>query len=142
MATEETTETLKEKLAKQIDQARGKLETLRNEIQAMHEEDIETLQQRREELNQRLAEQKTKAQQLKTDIANWNREKVAHTKDAIASWQQRREINKLQTRADRAREYALDMVSVVALDFEEAEQAVFDAVTARLEAESAASAAT
>jgi uncharacterized coiled-coil DUF342 family protein len=142
MATEETTETLKEKLAKQIDQARGKLEALRNEIQAMHEEDIETLHQRREELNQRLAEQKAKAQQLKADIANWNREKVAHTKDAIASWQQRREINKLQTRADRAREYALDMVSVVALDFEEAEQAVFDAVTARLEAESAASAAT
>jgi SMC interacting uncharacterized protein involved in chromosome segregation len=142
MATEETTETLKEKLAQQIDQARGKLEALRNEIQAMHEEDIETLQQRREELNQRLAEQKAKTQQVKADIANWNREKVAHTKDAIASWRQRREINKLQTRADRAREYALDMVSVVAFDFEEAEQAVFDAVTARLEAESAASPAT
>jgi hypothetical protein len=141
MAEESKTQTLKEKLAQEIDQARGKLEALRKDIQDMHEEDLQTLQQRREELNQRLAQQKAKAQQLKADIADWNREKVAHTKDAIASWRQRREINKLQARADRAREYALDMVSVAAMDFEEAEQAVFDAVTARLEAESAASAA-
>jgi hypothetical protein len=139
MAEQETTETLKEKLAEQLDGAREKLEALQKDLQGMRQEDIETLRQRRDELDKKLAEQKVKAQQLKAEIADWNKEKTTHTKEAIASWRQRRELKKLQTRADRAREYALDMVTVAAMDFEEAEQAVVEAITARFEAESAAS---
>jgi hypothetical protein len=55
---------------------------------------------------------------------------------------QRHELKKLEARAERAREYALDMVTVAALDFEEAEQAVLDAVAARFDAEVAIAAAT
>jgi hypothetical protein len=70
----------------------------------------------------------------------WKEEKVAHTREAIGSWRQKREVKKLQTRAERAEDYASDLVTVAVLDFEEAEQAVLDAIAARFDAEAATSA--
>jgi hypothetical protein len=140
MATD--TASLKEKLTQQIDAARAKLDGLKREVTDIHEEDMAAFQERQKDLQQRIEAQKASAQQRQSDIARWKSEKVEHTKDAIASWKQRREIEKLQTRADRAKDYALDMVSVTVSDFEEAQQAVYDALAARFEAESAAADAT
>jgi hypothetical protein len=75
---------------------------------------------------------------MKTDIANWNKEKVAHTQEAIGSWREQREIDKLLNRAERAENYAIDMVTTAAYDFDEAEQAILEAVAARLDANQAA----
>jgi hypothetical protein len=47
-------------------------------------------------------------------------------------------MEKLQSRAERAEAYAVDMVTVAAVDFDEAEQAVLEAIAARYEAEQAA----
>lgn len=140
MATD--TATLKEKLSQQIDDARAKLEALKLDVKGMHEEDMAAFAERQRDLQKRIEGQKERTQQLQSDIARWKSEKVAHTKDAIASWRQRREIDKLQKRAERAKDYALDMVSVTVADFEEAEQAVYEALAAGFEAESAQSAAT
>jgi hypothetical protein len=60
---------------------------------------------------------------------------VAHTRDTIASWKEQRATEKLQKRAERAEDYAVDMVTMAASDFDEAEQAVFEAIAARLEAD-------
>jgi predicted nucleic acid-binding Zn-ribbon protein len=140
MATDAAT--LKEKLSQQLDAARAKLEALKLDVRDMHEEDMAAFQERQQDLQKRMEGQKEHARQLQSDIARWKSEKVAHTKDAIASWTQRREVDKLQARAERAKEYALDMVSVTVYDFEEAEQAIYEALAARFEAESAASSAT
>jgi regulator of replication initiation timing len=133
---------LKQKISQQIDAARAKLEALKQDLSSVHEEDMAALQEHQKDIRTRIDQQKERAQQRRSDIARWKSEKVAHTQEAIASWKQRREIEKLEARAERAKDYALDMVSAVVYDFEEAEQAVYDAVAARLEAESAASAAT
>ena len=89
----------------------------------------------------RLDRQKEQARSLQADIASWKNEKVAHTQEAIASWRQRREISKLQDRAEHAEDFAVRMVNLAAMDFEEAQQAVLDAVAARFDAELAASSA-
>jgi hypothetical protein len=104
----------------------------------MHEEDLQALEQRREDLRKRIDEQKEKARKMQADIASWKQEKTAHTKEAISSWRQRREVEKLEARAERAEDYAVDMVSVASYDFDEAEQALLDAVAARYEANQAA----
>jgi len=132
---------LKQKISQQIDAARAKLEALKGDLSSIHEEDMAALQEHRDDIRARIEQQKERAQQRQSDIARWKSEKVAHTKEAIASWKERRELDKLETRAERAEDYALDMVSAVVDDFEEAEQAVYEAVAARLEAESAVSAA-
>ena len=130
-------EDLKRQISEQIAAARQKLDMLQREIKDMHEEDMAAFRERQSEARARLDEQKSRAQQLQDRITNWKNEKQAHTIEAIASWQERRELEKLQKRADRARDYALDMVAAAASDFEEAEQAVFEAISARLEAEQA-----
>ncbi|HTB56988.1 MAG TPA: hypothetical protein VLC06_03900 [Polyangia bacterium] len=133
---------LKQKISEQIDAARAKLEALKRDLSSVHEEDMAALQEHQNDIRARIDQQEERARQRQSDIARWKSEKVAHTKEAIASWKERREIDKLEARAERAKDYALDMVSAVVYDFEEAEQAVYDAVAARLEAESALSAAT
>jgi chromosome segregation ATPase len=130
-----TTEQLKQKLTERIDEARDKLTALKNEVAGLHEEDMEALAQKREQVGKRLEELRQRAQKRQADIASWKQEKSTHTQDAIASWRRRREVEKLQRRADRARNYALDLVTVAASDFEEAEQAVLDALVARFDAE-------
>jgi chromosome segregation ATPase len=135
------TKDLKQKLAQQLDSARAKLDELKADIASMHAEDMESLRQKRDDLDKRLEQHKEQAKKMQADIASWKKEKVAHTQEAIASWRKQRELQKLQARADRAREYALDLVSTAAYDFEMAEQAVFDAVAARFDADAAATSA-
>jgi hypothetical protein len=137
----DTQESSKQKLSQGIDAAKGKLEALKRDIGEIHEEDKATLRQRQAELRARLDEQKADAQELRGKITSWKDEKKQHTAEAIASWKQRRELDKLQSRAERAENYAVDMVTVAAADFEEAEIAVYEAITARVEAEEAAASA-
>jgi hypothetical protein len=137
-----STDNLKQKLAQHLDAARSKLEALKRDIVGMHEEDMETLRKRREDLGRRLDAQKERAGKVQADIASWRKEKVAHTEEAIRGWRKRREIDKLESRAERAEDYAVDLVTTVALDFEEAERAVLDALAARLEADDASVGAT
>jgi uncharacterized coiled-coil DUF342 family protein len=137
MGSATSTDDLKKKLNQHIDAARAKLDALKKDLASMHEEDVEALQQRRDEIDKRLDDQRDKAQQLQADIDSWQKEKKQHTEDAITSWRKKREIKKLEHRADRAEEYAKDMVLAAAYDFEEAEQAVLDALAARFDANEA-----
>ena len=137
----DTQESSKQKLSQEIDVAKGKLEALKREIGDMREEDKATLRQRQAEIRARLDEQKARAQALQGKITSWKDEKKQHTTEAIASWKQRRELDKLRKRAERAEDYAVDMVTVAAADFEEAEAAVYDAIAARVEAEETAAGA-
>ena len=137
MGTATSTNDLKQKLSQHIDAARAKLDALKKDLAGMHEEDVEALRKRRDEIDQRLEEQREKAQQLQADIESWKNEKVAHTQDAITTWRKKRELKKLENRAERAEEFAIDLVLTAAYDFEEAEQAVLDALTARYDANAA-----
>ena len=135
--TSKTSSGLKQKLASHLEAARGRLETLRQDVSNLHEEDMQALKLKGDELRKRLDEQKERARRMQADIARWTEEKATHTQEAIASWRQRRQIDKLQVRADRAEQYAMEMVAVAMLDFENAEQAVLDALAARFDAEAA-----
>jgi chromosome segregation ATPase len=136
------TANLKQEISEQIEAAREKLEALKLDLSSVHQEDMAALREHQNDIRARIDQQKERAKQRRSDIARWKSEKVAHTQEAIASWKERRELDKLEARAERAKDYALDMVSAVVDDFEEAQQAVYEAVAARLEAESALSATT
>ncbi len=133
-ASETVPGTLKQKLSDEIDAAKAKLDALKREIAGMHEEDMQALKEHQDEIRQRVEQQKARARQMQANIASWKQEKIAHTQEAIRSWRQQRELDKLESRAERAEAYAVDMVSVAAFDFDEAEQAVLDAVAARYDA--------
>jgi chromosome segregation ATPase len=133
-ANDKTTDGLKQKLSAHIDAAKTKLDVLKKELAGIHEEDMQALHEHQEQIRQRLDQQKERARKMQADMASWKQEKVAHTQDKVSAWRQRREIDKLEARAERAEAYAVDMVTVAAIDFDEAEQAVLDAVAARYDA--------
>ena len=130
-------EELKQKLGQQLDNAKRKLELLKRDIAELHSENMATLKERRAEIRARLDQQRSHAEQMQSKIADWRSETSGRAVDAITSWEQRREIEKLQAHAKRAEDIALDMVNVATHDFEEAEQAVLEALAARLEADQA-----
>lgn len=130
-------EELKQKLSQQIDTVKRKLELLKKDISELHDGDLAALSERRSEIRARLDQQKPRAHQLHRNIADWRVEKRERAVDAITSWEQRREIEKLQAHAQRTQDIALDMVNVAAHDFDEAEHAVLEALAARLEADEA-----
>jgi len=132
------TESAKQKLSQEIDAAKTKLEGLKRDLAAIHAEDKATLRERQAEIRAHLDKERARAQELQAKMASWKNEKTQHTAEAIAGWKQRREVAKLQRRAERAEDYAIDAVTFAAADFEEAEAAVYDALTARFEAEEAA----
>ena len=134
-------ESSNQKLSQEIDAAKLRLDTLKREIADIHQEDKASLRQRQAEACARLDEQKARAQKLQEKITSWKNEKKQHTVEAVARWKQERNLDKLQRRAERAEDYAVDMVTVAAADFEEAESAVYDAIAARVEAEEAAAGA-
>ena len=110
---------------------------MKTDISELHDGDMAALIERRNDIRARLDQHKSLAQQLQSKIAEWHGEKRERAVDAITSWEQRREIEKLQAHAKRAEDTALDMVNVAAHDFEEAEQAVLEALAARMEADQA-----
>ena len=130
-------EELKQKLSQQIDTVRRKLELLKKDISELHDGDMAALTERRNDIRARLDQHKSRTQTIQSKIAEWHGEKRERAVDAITSWEQRREIEKLQDHAKRAEDIALDMVNVAAHDFEEAEQAVLEALAARMEADQA-----
>jgi len=52
------TKDLKEKLSQHIDAAQAKLDALKADIAAMHQEDVEALRTKRTQIDKRIAEQK------------------------------------------------------------------------------------
>jgi hypothetical protein len=134
-----TSQELKERLNKRLEATRGKLDALKKDVSTMHAEDVQELQETRAEISKRIDEQKEGARKLHARIDTWRKEKIGHTQEAIGSWRQRHEQKKLELRAEGAEDYALNMVDVASFDLDEAEQAILDAVAARLDADAAAS---
>ena len=130
-----TTNELKQKLQQHVEVARKKLDELKQDLASVRQEDQEALRQKREEIHKQVEAHKEQTRQLRANLESWEREKVSHTKEAIASWRQKREIKKLQSRADRAEDYAVNAIGMAAIDADEAEEAVLDAVVARIDAE-------
>src|SRR6266498_1793790 len=121
-------EQLKRKLSQQIDAVSRKLELLKKDLSEVHDGDMAALSERRNDIRARLDQKRTVAQALQSKIAEWQSERRERAVDAITSWEQRREIEKLQAHAQRAEDAALDMVNVAAHDFEEVEHAVLEAL--------------
>lgn len=140
--TEESKESkldaLKQKFQGKVDDARKKLDEMKDEITSVLEHDRQELSKRRDEIHQRVEEQGKRIQELRNNLKEWQQEAVTHTKEAIASWRQKLEVDKLRKRADRAEDSAVDALYIAALDVDAAEEAVLDAISARIDFETAA----
>lgn len=133
---------LKEKLQQRIDEARQRLEDVRHDIANLRAENQEDIRRKRAEIQLRIDAQKERARDVREQVSGWLREKAEQGDEAITSWRHKRAIKRLENRADRAEEYAVNALVVAMMDADEAEMAMLDALQARLDAEAAYSATT
>jgi chromosome segregation ATPase len=140
MATQhepQNTASVKQKLQEQLSKVQQRLASAKQDIEKVAAQDRETIHQRADEIRARMQEEQEQAEKTRSEISQWLQTKKEHTEEKVASWRQKRDIERLQRRADRAEEYALNMVVNALIDADEAEVAVLDALEARLDAESA-----
>lgn len=131
------TEKLKEKLRERLDETRQRLEQAKTDIENLRAEDQAAVRAKAAEIRERIDSQKARAQTVRGQMSSWLKEKQEAGESAISSWRQKREIKRLEHRADRAEEYAVNAFVVAMNDADEAEMAVLEALEARLDADAA-----
>lgn len=124
---------LKAKVRGQLEEASQKLAEMKQEIAADHQQDKKALSKKREEIQKRVEAQKQKFEEMRTDVSAWMSEKKSQTDATISSWRERREVEKLGRRADRASDFAVNALYIAIQDVEAAEAAVLDALDASLD---------
>jgi hypothetical protein len=133
--TSASTDELKRKLSEHIEAARLRLEELKQSFLELKDQDSAAMDQKAEDLRQRVEAQKERLGELRGALESWSREKRDQTRETIASWRQRRELAHLERRAERAEEEAVNTVLIALLDADEAEEAMFEAIRARIDVE-------
>jgi len=131
---------LKEKLQQHLEEAKERMEQIKQDIATLHEQDKESIRKKSTEIRQRIAAQQQRMQELRGQISAWLSDKKQQTDDQIRTWRQKRELKHLERRADRAEEYAINTVVMAMMDADEAEMAVLDALDARVDADVAGAA--
>lgn len=129
--------TVKQRFQEQLAKVQQRLASAKQDIDDLEAQDRETIHRKADEIRARMKQEQEKADKMRSDISNWIQAKKEQTEDKIASWRQKRDVERLQRRADRAEDYAVNVVVNALIDADEAELAVLDALEARLDAESA-----
>jgi hypothetical protein len=88
-------------------------------------------------VHKRVEQGQAKVAAAQADIKEWADEKKAATSDKIAEWKAKRDLSKLQGRADNAERYAAAASAVAVAALDEAEEAALEAWLARRDANSA-----
>jgi len=86
-------------------------------------------------LKKRAEQERAKMAAAQTEVKNWASEQKTITAEKIAEWKAKREIAKLQGRADAAERYAAAAAVVAEAALDEAEQASLEAWLARHDAD-------
>ncbi len=90
-----------------------------------------------EKVQKRIHQGRSKVSSAQAEVKNWVEERKAATSDKVAEWKAKREISKLQNRADKADLYAAAAVDVAIAAVDEAEQGALEAWLAREDADTA-----
>ena len=92
-----------------------------------------------ERVRKRIDQARTKVSAARADVASWVQDRNAITIDTVALWKTKRDVEKLQSRADEAGRYAAAATEVATAAIDEAEQASLEAWLAQADADYAKS---
>ena len=121
--------------------ADNRLQDLKGQLETANQETREAIQAKLDKAKANLEAQKRKAEERRHDVKSYLEEKVAEAQHDIDDWKKRREIKKLEKRAQRREEYAADTILFAMAAIDEANVAVLEALDARLDVEDAEAAA-
>jgi predicted nucleic acid-binding Zn-ribbon protein len=116
------------------------MESLKAKIDSKARTAEQDVQSHLDGVKKRVEQERTKVAAAQADIKKWVDERKATAGEKIADWKAKREVAKLQGRADGAERYAAAAAVVALAMVDEAEQASLEAWLARKDADNAAAA--
>lgn len=117
--------------------AENRLQYLKVQVDNAGQETREAIQTKLDQAKSDLEEQKHKADERQHRIKSYLEDKVAEAEHDINDWKAKRELKKLEKRAERREYYAADTVLIAMAAIDEANVAILEALEARLDADDA-----
>ena len=126
-----------ETLRLKLTDAERNLSMLRTKIDAEAENAERDVQSHLDVVKKRIEQGEAKASAARANVDGWLEQRKAAASGAVAEWKSKREIAKLQARADRAKRYFAAAIDIAEAAIDEAELAALEAWLARRDADSA-----
>jgi len=124
-----------DKLRDRLNAIERRLQTVKADIQSHSEDATNAVRGKLEEAKTKLHAEKERVEKIRANLKARADQKIAETKEAVNQWVKKREIHKLQARAERAEAYAADAIAYAMVTIDEAEEAILDAVVSRMDAD-------
>jgi hypothetical protein len=124
-------------LRDRLNAVEARVESVKANVKALPGKAEKAMQDTVDEARTKLRAQKEHIEKNRADLKAWGEQKKAETQATIREWKQKREAKKLNARADRAEEYAGAAIAVALATIDEAEEAMFEAALARMDADTA-----
>jgi hypothetical protein len=115
----------------------GQVLTLKTNVRTLPQEGEEALHKCLAETRNRVEAQKKNVEKARARLKLRAEQKVGQVKEAVSQWKAKREVSSLKARAEYAEQYAADAVLMADTAVAEAEEAIIDALIARIDAENA-----
>jgi len=122
-------------LQSKLNNLEDRMTSLKTSLQSAPKQAEDALHKQLDHAQHKVESQKQAVAKARTSVQNWADKKKAEAKATIDSWKVRHEARKLEKRADQAEEYAAAAILVAVSSIDEAEQAVLEAIAARLDAD-------
>jgi hypothetical protein len=113
------------------------VQSVKTSVQALPAKADKALWGKINDVRAKLQAQKERVEKARLDLKARADQKVAESMEAINEWKAKREVRKLNARAERAEEYAGAAMVLALVSIDEAEQAILEAVAARMDADAA-----
>jgi len=126
-----------DKLQGRLDSAEERLKVMKSNIQTLPEQADKAVREKLDEVRRKLHGQQERMEQAQANLKARVQQKMTETKEVISEWRAKREARKLEDRANRAETYAADAIDYALIMIDVAEEAIFDAVVARIDADAA-----
>jgi exonuclease VII large subunit len=124
-----------DKLRDRLNAIEARLKTVKTDIQDRSEAAETALRGKLDEIRTKLKDQGGRMDQMRSELKARAQQKIAETKEAISDWKVKQETRKLKARAERAQAYAADAMEYALATIDEAEEAILDAMLARMDTE-------
>ncbi|MCI0362381.1 MAG: hypothetical protein L0219_00775 [Phycisphaerales bacterium] len=122
-------------LQQKLNDVEEHMNSLKANLEAVPQKAAGDLHRLRNRAKQNLESQRQAIDKAKASVRDWATQQKAEAQTTIDEWKTNHQAKKLAHRADRAQEYAAAAVQLAAWDLDEAEQAVFEAIVARMDAD-------
>ena len=110
------------------------MSALKSRVQSASNEAEDARRREYQATQQVMQDQRQAVDEAQETAKTWIEQKKAAAASEIDQWKARREAKKLSNRADQAEEYAAAAIALATASISEAENAVLEAVIARMDA--------